>query len=69
MAVIEQIHQQVNGAGAETGLRKQLLELRLRFELDEIDEAEYNKAALAITRRLQALQGADDGGADDADST
>lgn len=57
MAVVEQIHRRVGGGqdGDEAALRKRLLELRLRYEMDEIDEAEYEQAALAVTRRLQAL--------------
>jgi len=71
VAVIEQINQRVGGGrdGDEAGLRRQLLELRLRYEMDEIDEAEYEQAALEITRRLQALQVEESEGEDDAGST
>lgn len=57
-AVVEQIHQRVDGGGEreETRLRKRLLELRLLFEMDEMDEATYEQATAEVTRRLRLLR-------------
>jgi hypothetical protein len=40
----------------ETALQEKLMELELRFELDEISEDEYNKQAAELTARLNALR-------------
>lgn len=54
--VAEQIQQRVGGdAEEEARLRKRLLELRLGYEMDEIDEATYQQAASDMMRRLREL--------------
>lgn len=56
LAVVDQVHRRAGGGSdEEAGLRRRLMELRLRFELDEIDEAAYDRGAAEVTRRLQEL--------------
>ena len=41
-------------------MQQQLLELRLRYEMDEIDEAEYRRQAVPWEERLEAADQAAD---------
>jgi hypothetical protein len=56
--VADQIHQRTGGGSEreETKLRKQLVELRLRYEMDEMDEQEYRRATAEVTQRLRVLR-------------
>lgn len=55
IAVVDAIHQRVGEADTSTPaqLRKRLLEVRLRYEMDEIDEAEYEQTVSEILARLR----------------
>jgi hypothetical protein len=44
----------------ETYLREKLMALRLRFELDEINEEEYNRQEKELLARLDAARGVDE---------
>lgn len=59
VAVIDQIQQRVGEADPSTPaqLRKRLLEVRLRYEMDEIEEEEYEETVALILERLRNLSG------------
>ena len=40
----------------EGGIKEKLMELQLRFELDEISEEEYNKQEMELLARLDAIR-------------
>lgn len=44
----------------EDYIRERLMELQLRFELDEISEEEYNKQEKELLARLDAARGANE---------
>jgi hypothetical protein len=70
--VAEQIQERIGGQGGgqeEAKLRKQLIELRLRFEMDDIDEEAYSHETAAVTKRLRWLREQEKEGADDAGDT
>lgn len=59
LMVAEKIHERIGGQGAgqgETKLRKQLVELRLRYEMDDIDELEYQRSTAEVTNQLRLLR-------------
>lgn len=59
VTVIDQIHERLGEADPSTPaqLRKRLLEVRLRYEMDEIDEEEYEQSVTLILDRLRNLSG------------
>lgn len=67
----EQIHQRIGGQGEreETKLRKRLVELRLRYEMDDLDEQEYQRATAEVTQQLQLLREQEQEGVADAGDT
>jgi hypothetical protein len=70
LSVIDQIRQKVGETDASTPaqLRKRLLEVRLRYEMDEIDEEAYEQAVSEILARLRDLAGAQKGEGDSHES-
>jgi hypothetical protein len=72
LMVAEQIQERIGGQGGgqeEAKLRKQLIELRLRFEMDDIDEETYSHETAAVTKRLRWLRAQEEEGADHAGDT
>jgi hypothetical protein len=57
IAVIEQINNHIGGGEREeTRLRKRLLELRLKYEMDELDEETYTAETAEVTQQLRELR-------------
>jgi uncharacterized membrane protein len=55
--VADQVREKLGGSEREEAkLRKQLVELRLRYEMDEIDEQEYRRATADVKERLRFLR-------------
>jgi hypothetical protein len=72
LMVAEQIHERIGGQGGgqeEAKLRKQLIELRLRFEMDDMDEQAYSDATADVTKRLRWVREQEKEGADHAGDT
>lgn len=67
--IAEHIHERLGGGDETraTRLRKQLLEVRLRYEMDEIDEAEYEQSIAEVLAQLRALNDQPDEGAEPID--
>jgi hypothetical protein len=59
--IFKKIHEMVEQElSDETHIREKLMALRLRFELDEISEGEYNKQEKELLERLDAARGIDE---------
>lgn len=58
LGIFRKIHEMVEQElSDETHIREELMALRLRFELDEISEEEYNEQEKDILTRLDAASG------------
>jgi hypothetical protein len=61
LGIFKKIHEMVEQElSDETHIREKLMALRLRFELDEISEGEYNKQEKELLERLDAARGIDE---------
>ena len=59
LGIFKKIHEMAEQElSDETYLLKKLMTLRLRFELDEINEEEYNRQEKELLARLDAARGA-----------
>lgn len=67
--IAEHIHERLGGDDQTRAarLRKQLLEVRLRYEMDEIDEDEYERAIAEVLQQLRAVNVQPDEGAEPID--
>jgi len=62
IGIFKKIHEMVEQElSDETHIRQRLMTLRLRFELDEITEEEYNKQEKELLARLDAARGINEG--------
>ena len=60
-SIFEKIHEMVeHELSDEDYLRERLMELQLRFELDEIGEEEYNQQQKILLARLDAARDANE---------
>jgi hypothetical protein len=58
LGIFKKIHKMVDQElSDETHIREKLMALRLRLELDEINEEEYNKQEKELLKRLDAVRG------------
>lgn len=66
LLVVEEIHQRMGGGelSEHARLRKRLLEVRLRYEMDEISEAEYQQVVNDTLSRLRNLRNPQNEGED-----
>ncbi len=61
LGIFKKIHEMAEQElSDETYLREKLMALRLRFELDEINEEEYNRQEKELLARLDAARGANE---------
>lgn len=61
LGIFQKIHEMVEQElSDETHLREKLMSLRLRFELDEISEEEYNAAEKELLILLDAARGVEE---------
>jgi hypothetical protein len=59
--IFEKIHEMVeHELSDEDYIRERLMELQLRFELNEIGEEEYNQQEKELLARLDAVRGANE---------
>jgi len=62
LGIFKKIHEMAEKElSDETHIRQKLMTLRLRFELDEISEEEYNKQEKELLARLDAARGINEG--------
>ncbi len=61
VGIFKQIHEMAEHELSDEGyLRGRLMELQLRFELNEIEEKEYTRQEKELLARLDAIRGAKD---------
>lgn len=61
VGIFKKIHEMVEmELSDETHIRQKLMALRLRFELDEISEEEYNQHEKELLGRLDVVRGIDE---------
>ena len=61
VGIFKKIHEMVeHELSDEDYIRERLMELQLRFELNEIGEEEYNKQEKELLKRLDAARGEDE---------
>lgn len=63
IGIFKKIHEMADRElSNEDYIRERLMELQLKFELDEIDEEEYTKQEKELVARLDAVRGATEEG-------
>lgn len=62
VGIFKKIHEIVEHELSDEGyIRERLMELQLRFELNEIGEEEYNQREKELLERLDIIRSADEG--------